>query len=128
MESSKAQELIAKMDKDIRNKGFIKEDLVADLKELRTYAIREEDPTLTKVLRLIYEHIEKYGSFNIPIPAEMVEDDEGNELVMEAPENIEDDFDAKRESLLYLLSIFKDNRNKYNRIDLIEYRNQLMHY
>ncbi len=131
MRSSEGLALIDKMQKDLAKSGIVTEVLVEDLKKLRPIAIEEEDPSLTKVIRLVYEHVEENGSFNIPIPEEEPDEEELEETpapVEEKPD-VEMDFDAKRESLDYLLSIMKNcDTNKLNREDLIGYRNLLMEY
>ena len=133
MKSIEAQKLINKIQQGIIKNGIIKDTLVEQFKELRPYAIAEEDPTLTKVIRLTYEHIDANGSFNIPLPSddlEGLEDEEGNPIEATAEEQpkVEDDFDKKRESLEYLLVIMADARQKGNRVDLVEYRDMLMAY
>jgi len=124
MESIAANKLIVKLQKDLAKSGIVKEKLVKDLKELRPFALEEKDPTLTKVIRLTYEHIEKTGSFNIPIPSD--EEIEGEEMVV--AEADPDDFEAKRESLNYLFSLMLDRKNPTNQQDMFEYRDALKSY
>lgn len=133
MKSTKALEIIEKMKNDLATSGIVVESIVEDLKQLRPIAIEEEDPSLTKVIRLTYEHIEQTGSFNIPIPEEV--DDEEEELeetpaVVEEKETVvELDLEGKHESLNYLLSIMSNcDENELNREDLIGYRNRMMEY
>ncbi|MFT7614384.1 MAG: hypothetical protein ACI9J3_003366 [Parvicellaceae bacterium] len=136
MKSSEALSIIDKMKKDLTKSGIVTETIVEDLKNLRPFAITEEDPSLTKVIRLAYEHITENGSFNIRIPEEIeeVEETELEETLVEEepeeePEVVEMDFEEKRESLDYLLSIMTNcDENKMNREDLIGYRNALMEY
>ncbi|TXB66710.1 hypothetical protein FRY74_00575 [Vicingus serpentipes] len=126
MKTIEANKLIVKLQKDIAKSGIVKEQLVKDLKELRPYALTEEDPTLTKVIRLTYEHIENTGTFNIPIPAD--------EAILEGDEEVEaevmdmEDFENKRMSLDYLLSLMLDRTNPTNQQDLCEYRDMLKAY
>ncbi|HRP61116.1 MAG TPA: hypothetical protein PK833_12650, partial [Vicingus sp.] len=63
---------------------------------------------------------EQTGTFSIPIPADeaVVEGEEPETMDME-------DFDNKRESLNYLLSLMLDRKNPTNRQDLEEYRDML---
>lgn len=126
MINPKAQKIIETLKKDLAKKGIVAEEFAKQLRDLRPYAIEEEDPTLTKVIRLTYEHLDEHGTFNIAMPGELEEDEEGNEIEVKPETDIEDDFEAKRVSLDYLFEIFLDNRNKYNRVDLIEYRDRLM--
>ena len=101
--------------------GIITNTIVEDLKELRPYAVEEKSPLLAKVIRLTYEHIGTYGTFDIPIP-----DDEPVEGFEEEPES-DSDFDPK-ESLDYLLSLMAEAKNKINALELREYSNSLMAY
>lgn len=120
MENLEGNKLIVKIQRDLAKSGIVKDNLVKDLKELRNFALAEQDPTLTKVIRLTYEHLEQTGTFSIPIPADeaVVEGEEPEVMDME-------DFDNKRDSLDYLLSLMLDRKNPTNRQDLEEYRDML---
>ncbi len=124
MNTIEANKLIVKLQKDLAESGIVKGNLVKDLKKLREFALEEEDPTVTKVTRLTYEHIAEHGTFNIPIPSD--EEIEGEELVLE--EIDENDFDAKRDSLNYLFSLMLDRNKPANQQDLFEYRDALKAY
>ena len=123
MESKEGLALIDKIQKDLERNGLIINTIVEDLKKLRPYAMEEEDPTLTKVIRLTYEHIEENKGFEIPIPDDEPID-EDHEIVA-APEATDVD---KLESLKYLLDIMKDAHKKVYRMDLMEYRDALMDF
>ena len=101
--------------------GIITNTIVEDLKELRPYAVEEKNPLLAKVIRLTYEHIEAYQTFDIPIP----EDEPVEGFEEEAQE--EDQVDPQ-ESLDYLLSLMAESKNKVNALELREYSNKLMAY
>lgn len=100
--------------------GIIINTIVEDLKELRPYAVEGENPLLAKVIRLTYEHIDAYQTFNIPIPEDEPLDE--NEEVSASTE-----FDPQ-ESLDYLLSIMCDTSIKNNEMDLREYSKDLQNY
>ena len=68
MRSPAALKIIDSIQADVAKSGIVSDNLVKALKELRPLAIQEEDASLTKVIRLTYEHISENGSFNIPIP------------------------------------------------------------
>lgn len=102
--------------------GIITNTLVDDLKALRPFAVEEQLPLLAKVIRLTYEHVEAYQTFDIPIPED--EPVEGTEPE-ESPENQNVD---PEESLDYLLSLMADPKNKLNALELREYSNNLMAY
>lgn len=101
--------------------GIIQNTIVEDLKELRPYAVEEQNPLLAKVIRLTYEHIETYGTFDIPIPED--EPVEGFEEEDEAGTQVD-----PQESLDYLLSLMAEPHNKINALELREYSNELMAY
>lgn len=127
MENIEANKLIEKFQKDINKSGIDAKKTVEGLTQLRTYALEEQDPTATKVLRLAYEHIQEHGTFNIPIPAdELVADNEDDE-----PELIENSIETdeeRAESLVYMLSLLLDRHNPNNRQELFEYRDALKDY
>ena len=120
MESNKAQKLIEKILSDLDHAGIIINTLVDDLKELRTFAKKEEKPLLVKVLRLTYEHIEENETFEIPIPDDEPIEDEDSEVTSIEHNAVE--------SLHYLISLFKDTNNKVNISDLKAYRDALNNY
>lgn len=116
MENPSAQKLINKIQLDLFKKGFEAETLIADLKKLREYSLEEQNPVLTKALRLTYEHLEANGAFLIPIPDDEPVDEE-TELVTDSASSNENNM----ESLEYLISLFSDLTKKNNLLDLREY-------
>ena len=132
MESIEGNKLIVKMQLDLAKKGINKASLIKGLQELRPFALEEKDPTLTKVIRLTYEHIENNGTFNIPIPADEeiaddLGDDDHEEVAHLIVNTIETDKD-RVESLNYLLSLMLDRTNSSNREELFVYRDALKEY
>lgn len=115
MENTAAIQLLDKIEADLNRNGIITNTLVTDLKELRPYAIEEEDPTLTKVIRLTYELLENTGGFEVAMPVEV--DEEG--VAMEAEES------TPTETMLYLVSIMRNAKNPINREDLFQFRDNL---
>lgn len=129
MESIEGNKLIVKLQKDLAKNGIKKIDgLVKGLKELRPYALEEQDPTLTKVIRLTYEHIEENKTFNIPLPPEeafeVEEDEEEAQIILNEIKTDED----RVESLDYLFSLMLDRKNPSNVQDMYEYRDALKEY
>ena len=116
MENPSAQKLINKIQLDLFKKGFDAETLIADLKKLREYSLEEQNPVLTKAIRLAYEHLEANGAFLIAIPDDEPVDEE-TELVTDSEKNSENNI----ESLEYLISLFSDLSHKNNILDLREY-------
>lgn len=101
--------------------GIITNTLVEDLKELRPFAVEEQNPLLAKVIRLTYEHIESYQTFDIPIPED--EPLEGAEETDEETKSVD-----PQESLDYLLSLMAEPKNRVNALELREYSNNLIAY
>jgi len=109
----KVQKLLNKIQRDLMRNGIITNTLVNDLKELRTLVVEEGQPLLAKTIRLTFEHVEAYDSFNIAIPEDdPVEEGEEAPLQEEA---------TGQESLDYLLSLMADPSNRVNELELREY-------
>ena len=108
--NTKLDSIIAKVEK----KGLAATKLVDDLKELRELALKEQDPLVTKVLRLSYEYLLENESFDVQ--AQYEEDEEENEYPIE----IED-----KENFLYLLNLLKSAYHKINREEIKDYRTAL---
>jgi len=116
VENPSAQKLINKIQLDLFKKGFNAETLINDLKKLREYSLEEQNPVLTKAIRLTYEHLEANGAFLIAIPDDEPVDEE-TELVKGEDVTSENNV----ESLEYLISLFSDLSHKNNLLDLREY-------
>ncbi len=121
MENKKAHKLIDKILANLETSGINNDTLITDLKELRAFALEEQIPLVVKVLRLTYEHIEVNDTFLIPIPDDdPIEDEDGGVI------DNKDDSVNPVESLMYLVALLKDLKNKMNVMDLGEYRNALL--
>jgi len=116
VENPSAQKLINKIQLDLFKKGFDAEILIADLKKLREYSLEEQNPVLTKAIRLTYEHLEANNAFLVAIPDDEPVDEE-TELVTDGAATNENNI----ESLEYLISLFSDLSHKNNILDLREY-------
>lgn len=100
--------------KNVEKDGLEAANLVEDLRELREYALKEQDPLVTKVLRLSYEYLQENQSFDVQ--AQFEEDEEENEYPIE----IED-----KENFLYLLNLLLNADHKINREEIKDYRTAL---
>ena len=117
MQAPEANKLIIKIQK-LLDKGFETAKIVKHLQELRPFALEEEDPLVTKVIRLSFEHIETHESFQFMAGAE--EDEEGEEIPVEPGED--------KDNLNYLLELLLKSDNKFNREEIKEFRTQLKEY
>ncbi len=123
MENIKAQKLLNKIQRDLMRNGIILNTLVEDLKDLRKLVVEENIPLLAKVIRLTFEHLEEYQSFNVPIPDDdPIEDDLENEEV-----RVEEEITGQ-ESLDYMLSLMVDHQNKVNELELRDYVKEFNDY
>jgi hypothetical protein len=80
--------------------------VVEALKKLREVYKLSGDPTLTKVCRLAYEHIEENGDFTV----DLLEEREAGD----------------KPSFAYFLDLLKDADNKFNREEIQEYKQLLL--
>lgn len=108
--NKKLDSIIEKVEKE----GILAIGLVDDLKELREFALKEQDPLVTKVLRLTYEFLTEREAFDVQ--AQYEEDEEENEYPIEIEDN---------ENLLYLLNLLKNADHKINREEIKDYRTAL---
>lgn len=114
MENKYAQKLIEKIQKNVLQGKFNVEEIVTDLKKIREYSLEEQNPVVTKALRLAYEHLEENNAFLIGIP-----DDEP----IDGEETSSENFSTENniESFEYFLSLIFDLSMKNNVLDLKEY-------
>jgi len=124
VKSLESKKLVANIQKDLAKNGIVVDQIIADLKVLRPYANSEteKDPLVHKTIRLVCEHLEANGTFNIPIPEE---DEEGNNIAV-APEDEDDSW--KTESLNFFLSLIANSESKVNRPDITAYKFSLLAY
>jgi hypothetical protein len=104
MKNSKANELIDKILKDIEKNSVNVATIVPMLKELRDMAKTEDDPLITRSIRLVYEHLEANGGWEFQ--------------TLEDSEEVE-------ENLTYLISLYAKSDNKYNRDEIREIANNM---
>ncbi|NRA13116.1 MAG: hypothetical protein HRT57_14295 [Crocinitomicaceae bacterium] len=100
--------------KNVEKDGIQAKNLIEDLKELREFALKEQDPLVTKVLRLSYEYLEENKSFDVQ--AQYEEDEEEQEYPIEIEDN---------DNFLYLLTLLKNADHKINREEIKDYRSAL---
>jgi hypothetical protein len=114
MKNNKANELISKITKEVSKKGIQPDNLIEELKELRELSILENDPLVTRSIRMAYEHLENNDGWDYEVIKADEEDDE--------PE-----LDASpEEHFLYLLSLWEKSDNTYNRDEIRQTTNELV--
>jgi hypothetical protein len=113
MKNNQANDLISKISKEVSKKGIQAEKLVEQLKELRELSILENDPLVTRSIRMAYEHLESNDAWEFE--------------VIKADEEDEDPVDATPdEHFLYLLSLWEKADNSYNRDEIRQATNELV--
>lgn len=104
MKNSKANELINKIIAEIETNSVVVDTLIPMFKELRDLAKQEEDPLITRSIRLVCEHLENNGGWEFQ--------------TLEDSEEVE-------ENLTYLMSLYAKSENKYNRDEIREIANNM---
>jgi hypothetical protein len=114
MKIEKANKMIDDIIAVVEKDGLAVDTLVPMLKELREYALQEEDPLVTKAIRLTYEYLTENEAYDLEVQYE--EDEDGSEYPIEI---------SDEENLVYFLTLLKKSDNKINREEIKEYRTAL---
>ncbi len=114
MKTHLANEKLNSILEKVEKNGVSATGVIEDLKDLREIAQKEQDPLVTKVLRLTYEYLQEKTAFDVQ--AQFEEDEEGNEYPIEIEDN---------ENLLYLLNLLRNADHKVNREEIKDYRTSL---
>ncbi len=114
MKTGAANKQVEKVIALVEKEGVQANKLIDELKELREFALKEEDPLLAKVTRLSYEYLTENDAYDVQ--AQWEEDEEGGEF----PVEIED-----KDNLLFLLNLMLKSDHKINREEIKEYRTAL---
>ena len=114
MKTHVANEKLNSILEKVEKNGVSATGVIEDLKDLREIAQKEQDPLVTKVLRLTYEYLQENTAFDVQ--AQFEEDEEGNEYPIEIEDN---------ENLLYLLNLLRNADHKVNREEIKDYRTSL---
>ncbi|MGB0837610.1 MAG: hypothetical protein ACPGRE_05870 [Flavobacteriaceae bacterium] len=128
------QDLVAKIRKQVISEGVASEAVLESLKKMRTYSIQDENPKLTKTIRLTCEHLEENGAFLIPFL-----EDEEIEVSEAVSEDLEEPIEAEIEekeavtenqadSFEFLLSLMSDYKRASSVADLEAYKQALLNF
>ncbi len=121
------RDLVNKIRKEIKKNGLLSPAVSESLTKMRTYAIQDESPKLTKTIRLVLEHLEAQNQFLIPIPSDEVILDEEGEAVGESMEYSGSDAE-QLESFEYLLDLFNDYKRPSSIEDIEVYKQALLNF
>lgn len=124
LKNKESKKLIKKIIDELNQNGIIINTLVEDLKKLRPYAVKEKRPVVAKAIRLIYEHIEEFETFTIPIPSDEDIVDENDDIVA----SDESERSTPSESLIYLMSLIENEEHRRNKQEIREFNEALKEY
>lgn len=120
MENVYAIKLIEKIHKNVLQNKFDVDDIVENLKKIREYSLEEKIPTITKSLRLAYEHLSANNAFLVNIPEDLDEDTTETSEKYSSENNIE--------SFEYYLSLLTDITKKNNILDIKAYNEAFLNF
>ena len=120
MENKQAIKLIEKIQKNLLQNKFDLNETVEDLKSIREISLLEKNPTVTKSLRLAYEHLQNNNAFLIAIPEDLEDETE------EEPTRFSDSNDL--ESFNYYLALLTDLSKKNNLLDIKAYNEAFLEF
>ena len=104
MKTAKANKILDKALADIAKSGINPEELIPQLQEAREMALKEEDPLVTRALRLAWQHLESNNGFLLAFL---------------------EDAESQEENLEFFLSLCLRCENDRNRDELREMTNML---
>ena len=102
MQSKEANDILAKIQKSVDKSGIDADSMISQLQKAREYALKENDPLLTRALRLAWQHLEANGGFEISYLEEA---------------------ETQEENFSYMLALMQKSDNTYNRDELREMTN-----
>ena len=70
MRNPKGNEILKQLIKEVESTG-ISTDLITALQEARELAKSENDPLITRAIRLLWQHLEANESFEVPLAEEI---------------------------------------------------------
>lgn len=104
MQTPEANSVLEGIIEEVNSAGISSGSLIPRLQQVREMALKEEDPLLTRALRLCYQHLEENDGFHLA-------------YVEEA--------ETQEENLAYFLELMLHSGNKYNRDEIREITNML---
>jgi hypothetical protein len=104
MQTAAANKILDQLTQDIEKNGVRPEENIPLIQQIREFALKENDPLITRALRLLWQHLESNGAFQLTFLEEA---------------------ETQEENLLYMLNLCKKSENTYNRDELREMTNML---
>lgn len=107
MLTPEANEQLTKLISGIEKNGIQADKNIPAIQSIREFALKENDPLVTRALRLAWQHLESNDTFQLNFLEE------------------EDETATAEDNLIYLLNLCLKSENTYNRDELREMTNQL---
>ncbi len=104
MRTEKANALIEKAITIVEKDGIVANKIISLLQDAREFALKEEDPLVSRALRLAWQHLEANDSFAI---------------------DLAEDIENETENFIYFLSLCAKCENEINRTELREMTNNM---
>lgn len=104
MQNAEANKIIDSLLQIVESDGIQPDKLIEPLQKAREFALAENDPLVTRALRLAWQHIESNEEFQVAFLEEA---------------------ETQEENLSYFLSLVRKSDNTYNRDELREMTNIL---
>ncbi len=99
MRTPEANSILEKVIQSVEKNGIDASAIIPELQKAREYALKEEDPLLTRALRLAWQHLEANESFDI---------------------DLAEDIETMEENFVYFLQLCLRCENSLNRDELRE--------
>lgn len=104
MRTPEANKILQSIQKSVEKNGIDTDALIPQLQKAREYALQENDPLVTRALRLAWQHLEANGGYEIAFLEEA---------------------ETQEENFTYLISLMERSDNTYNRDELREMTNMM---
>jgi len=104
MRTQEANTILEKVIQTVEKKGIDAASIIPQLQKARDYALKEEDPLLTRALRLAWQHLEANDTFDI---------------------DLAEDIETAEDNFVYFLQLCVRCENSLNRDELREMTNSL---
>ncbi len=99
MRTPEANSILEKVIQSVENNGIEASAIIPELQKAREFALQEEDPVLTRALRLAWQHLEANETFDI---------------------DLAEDIETIEENFVYFLQLCLRCENSLNRDELRE--------
>jgi len=104
MNTAEANKILDGIVEQVEKSAIKSDKLIPLIQKAREYALKENDPLVTRALRLLWQHLESHEGFELAFFEEA---------------------ESQEENLSYFISLCRKSDNQYNRDELREMTNML---